>query len=47
MAQQNRAWDFDLEEGMLDTARLTRMVIDPMQPLSSRWSSDTNSATRW
>ncbi len=34
MAQQNRAWDFDLEEGMLDTARLTRVVIDPMHALS-------------
>ena len=34
MAQQNRAWDFDLEEGVLDTARLTRVVIDPMHALS-------------
>jgi cobaltochelatase CobT len=34
MAQQNRAWDFDLEEGTLDAARLTRVVIDPMHPLS-------------
>jgi cobaltochelatase CobT len=34
MAQQNRAWDFDLEEGMLDPARLTRVVTDPMHPLS-------------
>ena len=34
LAQQNRAWDFDLEEGALDTARLTRIVIDPMFPLS-------------
>src|SRR5207248_5800322 len=34
MAQQNRAWEFDLEEGMLDTARLPRIVIDPMHPLS-------------
>ena len=29
MAQQNRAWEFDLEEGMLDPARLSRVVIDP------------------
>src|SRR3712207_9083730 len=29
LAQQNRAWSFDLEEGMLDTARLTRVVVDP------------------
>ena len=34
MAQQNRSWDFDLEEGTLDTARLVRVVTDPMHPLS-------------
>ncbi|HEX8569822.1 MAG TPA: cobaltochelatase subunit CobT [Caulobacteraceae bacterium] len=34
LAQQNRAWSFDLEEGMLDTARLTRVVVDPTSPLS-------------
>lgn len=34
LAQQNRGWDFDLEEGVLDTARLVRVVTDPMQPLS-------------
>ena len=34
LAQQNRAWDFDLEEGILDSSRLTRMIIDPFQPLS-------------
>jgi len=34
MAQQNRSWDFDLEEGILDAARLSRVVIDPMHPLS-------------
>ncbi len=34
MAQQNRNWEFDLEEGQLDTARLTRIITDPMQPLS-------------
>ena len=42
MAQQNRAWDFDLEEGMLDVARLTRIVIDPMQPLSYKRERDTD-----
>ncbi|MDS1136578.1 cobaltochelatase subunit CobT [Nitratireductor indicus] len=42
MAQQNRSWDFDLEEGVLDTARLTRLVIDPMQPLSFKRERDTN-----
>jgi cobaltochelatase CobT len=34
MAQQNRAWDFDLEEGILDPARLTRVVTDPLHALS-------------
>ncbi len=34
MAQQNRAWEFDLEEGMLDPARLSRVVTDPFHPLS-------------
>ena len=42
MAQQNRAWDFDLEEGMLDTARLSRVVTDPMQPLSFKDERDTD-----
>ncbi|PLW78101.1 cobaltochelatase subunit CobT [Cohaesibacter celericrescens] len=41
LAQQNRGWDFDLEEGMLDTARLTRVVTDPMRPLSFKWEQDT------
>jgi cobaltochelatase CobT len=34
MAQQNRSWDFDLEEGILDSARLSRVLVDPMHPLS-------------
>ncbi len=42
MAQQNRSWDFDLEEGILDTARLPRLVIDPMQPLAFKMEKDTN-----
>ena len=41
MAQQNRSWDFDLEEGYLDPARLTRVIIDPMQPLSFKQERDT------
>ena len=32
MAQQNRSWEFDLEEGTLDPARLPRIVMDPFQP---------------
>jgi cobaltochelatase CobT len=42
MAQQNRSWEFDLEEGMLDTARLPRIVIDPQQPLSFKREKDTD-----
>ncbi len=34
MAQQNRSWDFDLEEGILDAARLSRVVTDALHPLS-------------
>jgi cobaltochelatase CobT len=41
MAQQNRSWDFDLEEGTLDAARLTRVVTDPLQPLSFKMEQDT------
>ncbi|MGI9353075.1 MAG: cobaltochelatase subunit CobT [Rhizobiaceae bacterium] len=41
MAQQNRGWDFDLEEGVLDTARLTRIITDPMTPLSFKMERDT------
>jgi len=41
MAQQNRSWEFDLEEGLLDPARLSRVVIDPMHPLSFKWEKDT------
>lgn len=42
MAQQNRSWEFDQEEGWLDTARLTRIVTDPMQPLAFKREQDTN-----
>jgi cobaltochelatase CobT len=41
MAQQNRSWDFDLEEGILDPARLTRVVMDPFQALSFKQEKDT------
>src|SRR3954471_16667446 len=41
MAQQNRAWEFDLEEGLLDPARLSRIVIDPMHPLSFKREKNT------
>ncbi|MBS0241805.1 MAG: cobaltochelatase subunit CobT [Proteobacteria bacterium] len=42
LAQQNRSWDFDLEEGMLDVARLPRVIIDPMHALSFKQEQDTN-----
>ncbi|GGG45291.1 cobaltochelatase subunit CobT [Chelatococcus composti] len=42
LAQQNRAWEFDLEEGMLDPARLPRVVTDPFQPLSFKREKDTD-----
>ncbi len=41
LAQQNRAWSFDLEEGVLDVARLTRVVVDPTAPLSFKQEDDT------
>jgi cobaltochelatase CobT len=34
LAKQNRSWDFDLEEGTLDTSKLTRIIIDPFNSLS-------------
>jgi len=42
MAQQSRSWEFDLEEGLLDTARITRVVTDPLQPLSFKIEKDTD-----
>ena len=41
MAQQNRSWDFDQEEGLLDAARLTRVVISPGHALSYKIERDT------
>lgn len=42
LAQQNRGWDFDLDEGILDAARLTRVVIDPLHALSFKRERDTD-----
>jgi len=42
MAQQSRSWDFDLEEGTLDPARLSRVIIDPMSALSFMRERDTD-----
>jgi cobaltochelatase CobT len=41
MAKQNRNWTFDLEEGVLDVARLPRIITDPMAPLSFKMEDDT------
>lgn len=41
MAQQTRSWEFDLEEGQLDTARLTRVLTEPMMPLTFKQESET------
>jgi cobaltochelatase CobT len=41
MAQQSRSWDFDQEEGMLDAARLTRVVVSPGHALSYKIERDT------
>ncbi len=40
LAKQNRAWSFDLEEGLLDTSRLTRVITDPMAALSFKQEED-------
>ena len=41
LAKQNRSWEFDLEEGTLDTAKLTRVIIDPLNSLSFKREKDT------
>jgi cobaltochelatase CobT len=40
-AQQNRSWEFDLEEGTLDAGRLARVVASPTTPLSFKVEKDT------
>ena len=42
LAKQNRSWDFDLEEGTLDTSKLTRIIIDPFNSLSFKKEKETN-----
>ena len=42
MAQQNRAWEFDQEEGILDAARLARVVVNPGLSLSYKRERDTD-----
>ena len=40
LAKQNRSWDFDLEEGLLDSSKLPRIVIDPYNSLSFKKEKD-------
>ncbi len=42
LAQQTRAWEFDLEEGMLDSARLSRIIVDPLLALTYKRERDTD-----
>ncbi len=41
LARQNRSWEFDLEDGLLDAARLSRVVTNPAYPLSYKREKDT------
>ena len=40
LAKQNRSWNFDLEEGLLDSSKLTRVIIDPLNSLSFKKEKD-------
>ena len=40
LAKQNRSWNFDLEEGLLDTAKLPRIIMDPFNSLSFKKEKD-------
>ena len=40
LAKQNRSWNFDLEDGLLDTSRLTRIIMDPFNSLSFKKEKD-------
>ncbi len=42
LARQTRSWEFDLEEGLLDTARLSRVVTNPLHPLSYKMEKETS-----
>ena len=41
LAQQNRSWEFNKEEGLLDTSKLHKIVIDPVTPLTYKIEKDT------
>jgi len=40
LAKQNRSWSFDLEEGLLDTSKLPRIIMDPFNSLSFKKEKD-------
>ena len=40
LARQNRSWNFDLEEGLLDSSKLTRVIMDPFNSLSFKKEKD-------
>ena len=40
LAKQNRAWEFDIEEGLLDSSKLTRIIMDPYNSLSFKKEKD-------
>ena len=42
LAQQQRSWTFDLQEGLLDTARLSRVIIDPLSSLTFKEEKETD-----
>jgi len=41
LAKQSRSWDFDLEEGLLDSARIARVIVNPVYPLSYKQEKET------
>jgi len=41
LAKQNRSWEFDLEEGVLDASKLSRVIIDPFRSLSYKMEKET------
>ena len=41
LAKQNRSWEFDLEEGILDASKLSRLIIDPFHSLSYKMEKET------
>jgi len=42
LAKQNRSWDFDLEEGILDASKLSRIIIDPFRSTSYKMEKETD-----